>query len=201
MSKDEVRDRDLTHTYTHTGKITHTRSYDGAPHPDVTLKNTIRPKIPHHKRLYVDCPDPIVFIPVAVNTSVVRLYHDFIRLLFFHIHRDTSTLTRELFEESDQFRFLRDVSLSHRKESVGLILAKASTMRGSIPLTSPLGPSFHFFVLRSRHLLRECMMDTMEDILTLREYAEYVFSENMYCYTSYTHFTSIMRSHIHTYRY
>jgi hypothetical protein len=37
-------------------------------------------------------------------------------------------------EESEQFRFLRAASFDNVKGSVGLILAKASTMRISIPL-------------------------------------------------------------------
>ena len=72
-------------------------------------------------------------MPVAVDTGV-RIYDDFSRLLFLHPHRETSTLDNELPEESDQFRFLRAVCLVNIKGSVGLILAKASTMRISIPL-------------------------------------------------------------------
>ena len=67
------------------------------------------------------------------NTSG-RLYDDFIHLLFLHAHREASALANELPEEADQFRFLRAACLANRKGSGGLILAKASGMRISIPL-------------------------------------------------------------------
>jgi hypothetical protein len=38
------------------------------PHPDGVLKNTTTPKILHYRRLYADRPDPIVSIPLVVNT-------------------------------------------------------------------------------------------------------------------------------------
>ena len=92
-----------------------------------------RSKILHYRRISLDRPDPIAFMPLAVhNTS--RLYDDFIRLLFLHAHREASALANELPEESDQFRFLRAACLANLKGSVGLILAKASAMRISIPL-------------------------------------------------------------------
>ena len=75
----------------------------------------------HYHRLYADRRDPIVFMYMVVNTSV-RLYDDFIRLIFLQAHRETSTLTNELTEESDRFRFLLTVCLSNLKGSVGLIL-------------------------------------------------------------------------------
>jgi len=72
-------------------------------------------------------------MPVAVDTGG-RIYDDFSRLLFLHAHREASALSHELPEESDQFRFLRAACLANIKGSVGLILAKASAMRISIPL-------------------------------------------------------------------
>ena len=80
-----------------------------------------------------------------------RLYDDFIRLLFVHDHREASALANELPEESDQFRFLRAACLANLKGSVGLILAKASAMRISIPLdfsSRPFTPLARF--IRSR---------------------------------------------------
>jgi hypothetical protein len=63
--------------------------------------------------LYVDRSDPIVFLPVPVTTSG-RVYDDFVRLFFFHTHRESSILTGELpeeaIQESDQFRFSRAAS-------------------------------------------------------------------------------------------
>jgi hypothetical protein len=100
-----------------------------------------RKKIIHY--LYIDRPDPIVFIPVAVDTSD-RIYDDFLRLLFWHSHREVSglttdiprnpSLTNDIPEESGHFRFLHAVCLSNIKGSVGLILAKSSDMRISIPI-------------------------------------------------------------------
>ena len=75
----------------------------------------------------------MVFMPVAVDTSG-RVYDDFNRLHFLHTHREVSTLDNELPEESDQFCFLRAACLANLKGSFGFILAKASTMRISIPL-------------------------------------------------------------------
>jgi hypothetical protein len=57
----------------------------------------------------------------------------------------------ELPEESDQFRFIRAACLANLKGSVGLILAKESVMRISIPLdlsSRPFIPLLRF--IRSR---------------------------------------------------
>jgi hypothetical protein len=70
---------------------------------------------------------------LGVDTSD-RIYDDFSRLLFFQAHREASDLGNELPEESGQFRFLRTACLANLKGSVGLILAKTSDMRISIPL-------------------------------------------------------------------
>ena len=72
-------------------------------------------------------------MPVAVDTSV-RIYDDFLRLIFLHAHREASALANDVPEESGHFRFLRAACLANIKGSVGLILAKTSTMRISIPL-------------------------------------------------------------------
>jgi hypothetical protein len=69
---------------------------------------------------------------VLLNTG--RLYDDFSRLLFLHVHHEDSFLTNEIPEESNQFRFLRVACYANIKGSVGLILTKASDMRISIPL-------------------------------------------------------------------
>ena len=92
-----------------------------------------RKKILHYRQLYVDRPEPIVFMEVTVDTGG-RIYDDFSRLLFLYAHREASALVNELPEESDQFRFLRTACLVNIKGSVGLILAKDSAMRISIPL-------------------------------------------------------------------
>ena len=85
-------------------------------------------------------PDPIAFIPLAVDTTG-RLYDEFIRLLFLHPHREESDLPNELSEESDQFRFLRASCFANLKDAVGLIMTKSSAMRISIPLDLSSRPS------------------------------------------------------------
>ncbi len=92
-----------------------------------------RAKIHHYRQLYINRPEPIVFMSVAVDT-VVRIYEDFSRLLFLYAHREASTLSNEIPEESEQFRFLRTTSFDNIKGSVGLILTKESAMRISIPV-------------------------------------------------------------------
>ena len=92
-----------------------------------------RAKIRHYRQLYINRPEPIAFMPVAVDTTD-RIYEDFSRLLFLHTHREASALADELPEVSDQFRFLRAAFFANIKGSVGLILTKASAMRISIPL-------------------------------------------------------------------
>jgi hypothetical protein len=83
-------------------------------------------KIRHYRQIYADRPDPIVFLPITVSTSG-HVYEDF-RLFFLHTHREASILAGELPEESEQFRFLRASRLANLKDSVGLILVKASPM-------------------------------------------------------------------------
>ena len=109
------------------------RRSDGAPEPDGALKVVARKKIIHYRQLYLVLPEPIAFMPVGVDTSG-RIYDDFLRLLFLHAHRESSALTNDIPEESGQFRFLRAPCFTNIKGSVGLILAKVSGMRISIPL-------------------------------------------------------------------
>jgi hypothetical protein len=61
-----------------------------------------RDKIRHHRQIYLDRPDPIAFMTVAVDTSD-RVYDDFNRLLFLHAHGEVSALVNELPEESVVF--------------------------------------------------------------------------------------------------
>ncbi len=99
-------------------QITNTRRSDGGPDPDVSFKEVARIKIRHYRNLYLNHPDPIAFIPLAVDTTG-RMYDEFIRLSFLHAHREASTLVNELSEESDQFAFFAlRVSLTSRVRSV-----------------------------------------------------------------------------------
>ena len=120
-------------------------SSTGVPQSDGALNNAARIKIRHYRHLYADRSDPIVFLPVAVRTSG-RVYDDFLRLIFLHAHREASILYGELPEE--QFRFLRAACWANFKGSIGLILAKTSAMRVTIPIdlsTRPFIPLPRFF--------------------------------------------------------
>ena len=80
------------------GQLTHTRCSDGVPDPDGTLRVVARTNplmIRHYHQLYINHPDPIAFMPVAVDTSVL-IYDDFSRLLFLDTHREASALSNEL---------------------------------------------------------------------------------------------------------
>ena len=85
------------------GQLTNIRRSDGAPEPDGTLRVVTRKKILHYRQLYLDRPNPIAFMPVAVDTSD-RIYDDFLRLLFLH---EVSALANGVPEESGHFRFVR----------------------------------------------------------------------------------------------
>ncbi len=82
-----------------TGQLTNTSPSDGTPEFDGTLRDVSRKKILHYRH---------PFLPTVIDTTG-RLYDDFSRLLFLHVHRETSALTNETPEESGQFRFLRVV--------------------------------------------------------------------------------------------
>ena len=87
------------------GQLTNIRRSDGAPERDGSLKVVTRKKIIHYRQLYIDHPEPIVFIPVAVDTSG-RIYDDFLRLIFLHAHCEASDLGNDITEESGRhFRF------------------------------------------------------------------------------------------------
>jgi hypothetical protein len=105
------------------GQLTNISRSDGAPKPDGTLKVVDRKKIIHYHQLYIDHPEPIAFMPVAVDTSD-RIYDDFLRLIFLHDHREASALGNDI-PESGHFRFLHADCLVNIKGSVGLILEKA----------------------------------------------------------------------------
>jgi hypothetical protein len=77
-----------------------------------------RDKIRHYRQIYLNRPDPIVFMTVTVDTSDC-VCDDFNRLLLVHTHREASVLASKLPEESDQLRFLRGTGLDNHKGSVG----------------------------------------------------------------------------------
>jgi hypothetical protein len=86
------------------GQLTNTRRSDGAPDPDVAFKEVVRIKIRNYRNLYLNHPDPIAFVPLAVDPTG-RMYDEFIRLLFLHAHREESTLTNEFQRSRTSFAF------------------------------------------------------------------------------------------------
>ena len=74
------------------GQLTNTRNSDGVPDPDGSLKTKVKIEIRHYHNLYLNRPDPIVFIPLTVETTGLK-YDDFVRLLFWYSHREASALT------------------------------------------------------------------------------------------------------------
>ena len=93
----------------HIGQILQTRPSDGVSDPDVALlvKEEVRIETRHYRNIYFNRPDPILFLsPKLVVDTSGRLYDDVIRLTFLHDQSEESVLTNELWEESDQFRFL-----------------------------------------------------------------------------------------------
>ncbi len=122
-----------SHVHT-TGQLTNTRSSEDAPESDGVLRVVVRKKILHYPQLCINRPDPTVFLPVAVDTTG-HIYDDFSRLLFLYPNREVSVLTNEIPEESDQFRFLRDVSLIILRVQ-WLILTKDSVISIPIDLSS-----------------------------------------------------------------
>ncbi len=50
-------------------QLTNTRRSDGAPEPDAAFKEVARIKIRHYRNLYLNHPDLIAFIPLAVDTT------------------------------------------------------------------------------------------------------------------------------------
>jgi hypothetical protein len=115
------------------GALTYRVSSIGSPQSDGALNKAARMKIRHYPQIYEDRSDPIVFLSITVSTWG-RVYEDFTRMLFLHVHREASILAAELSEESEQFRFLRASSLTNLIDSSGLILSKTSVMWVTIPI-------------------------------------------------------------------
>jgi hypothetical protein len=118
------------------GQLTNTRRSDGTLESHGALRTVTRKKFLHYHQLYIDHPEPIVFLPVTVDTSD-RIYDDFSRHKsqeLLNVNLEASVLANEIPEESEQFRFLRAVCYTNIDGSVGLILTKDSAMRIFIPL-------------------------------------------------------------------
>jgi hypothetical protein len=85
----------------------------GVPQSDGVLINSVRIKIRYYRQIYVDR---------SSSCTSGRVYDDFTRLLLLDTHRETSILSGELPEESEQriIRFFRTTHLENLKGSVGL---------------------------------------------------------------------------------
>jgi hypothetical protein len=118
----------------------------------------VRKKILHYHHLYINRPDPIVFLPVVVNTTG-HIYDDFSRLLFLHVNRETSVLANEIPEKSGQFRLFRPDCYVNIKVSVGLILTKVSVIRISVPIDLSSWP----FIPLSCFIRSRCPITTFLD--------------------------------------
>ena len=94
-------------------QLTNTRRSDGAPDPDAAFKEVARIKIRHYRNLYLNHPDPIAFIPLAVDATG-RMYDEFIRLLFY-AHREASVCLMNCQRSRTSFAFFAlRVSLTSR---------------------------------------------------------------------------------------
>ena len=60
----------LSHVH-HMVQLTNIRRLDGDHDPDGAWKDVGRIKIQHYRNLYLNHPDPIVFIPLVVDTTVL----------------------------------------------------------------------------------------------------------------------------------
>ena len=63
-----------------------------------------------------------------IKNLTVRTMMTLVVYYFLHTHRESLTLSNELPEESNQFRFLHPPSLANLKGSLGLIMTKVSAM-------------------------------------------------------------------------
>jgi hypothetical protein len=113
-----------------TGQLTNTRLSDDAPEVGGTLREVVRKKILHYRQLYINRPDPIAFLPVAVDTTG-RLYDDFSRLLFLHDHREVSEL---ILVKSSDMRISIPLDLSSRSF---MPLSRFIRWRHPLPLLVP----------------------------------------------------------------
>jgi hypothetical protein len=86
---------DSSHVDT-TGQLTNTRRSDCDPDLDGTIREVDRKKILHYRQLYINRPDPIVFLPVALDTTG-RLYDDLSRLLFLGVDFGESFIHEDIY--------------------------------------------------------------------------------------------------------
>ena len=125
--------------------LTHTRQSDGVPNPDGDLMVTVGSQILHYRRIYLDHPNPIAFMPLAVNTSG-RLYDDFFLLFFFHTHRGASVLCNEVPRNRISFDFFVLLPWLILRVLLPWFWLKPQLYGCPSPLTFHLGLSYHCLV-------------------------------------------------------
>jgi hypothetical protein len=135
------------------GQLTHTRRTDGVPEPDGALRTVERAKIRHYRQLYINRPEPIAFMPVAVDTAG-RIYEDFSRLLFL-----TATVKPRLWlmryqRNQNNLDFFAQLALLILRGQWGWFWLSHRTYGSLYRLTCHLGLLYHFrvsFVLDVSH--------------------------------------------------
>jgi hypothetical protein len=118
---------------------------------DLSLNDAAADKIRKYRADYNNSPPSAVsFMPAIASTSG-RLHSEFVRILFFQVHRETD----RFFEasgvqlpaaktNSDQFHFCRAAFSSMIKSRVGNILAKAAALRINLNLDgTPIASKSH----------------------------------------------------------
>ena len=88
-------------------QLTTTRSSDGTPDPDGSLKKVTRIKIRHHRNVCLNHPDPIAFIPLAQESDQFR----FLRASCFTYLKGTVGL---IMEKASDMRISIPLDLSSR---------------------------------------------------------------------------------------
>lgn len=98
------------------------------------------------------------------------MYDDFIRLIFLHTNLESSVLSNELPEESDQFRFLRVVCFANLKGVVGLITDEIigyADFNTSGPFISVFHTSTSFHQFTSDHTVFSPFSRTFSSVFSL----------------------------------
>ncbi len=65
-----------------TGQLTHTRRSDGTPDLDGDLQKVTGDKIRYYCQIYLDKSDPIVFMPITVDTGFQTVFMTILTVYF-----------------------------------------------------------------------------------------------------------------------
>ncbi len=106
------------------GQLTNTSRADDVPDPDGSIKEVTRIKTRHYRNVYLNHPEP----------------------MFLHDHHESSVLTNELVEESDQFLFLWTSCFTNFKGTLVWLWWNHLLYGFQSLWTSHLGLSYRFLV-------------------------------------------------------